>query len=114
MTLRVLLQMSILDGNLYDTRFQEAGQELDDDLEASQLLQNNRQQPLLGPGGVGQHTSTGKVLVQLSVRPFSCAAERAAAASQLLGRPALSWPPVTRASTAVQPLDLRLQGLQAF
>ena len=62
--------MAILDGNLYDTRSQEAGQELEDDLEASQLLLNNRQQPLLIAGGAGQHTSTGKVLVQLSVRPL--------------------------------------------
>ena len=60
-------QMSVMDGNLYDTRFQEAGQELDDDLEAALLLLNNRQQPLLAPGGGGQHSSTGKVLVQLSV-----------------------------------------------
>ena len=64
------VQMSIMDGNLYDTRFQEAGQELDDDdMEAALLLLNNRQQPLLAPGGGGQHSSTGKVLVQLSVRP---------------------------------------------
>ena len=71
----VLVQMSILDGNLYDTRSQEAGQELEDDLEASQLLLNNRQQPLLIAGGAGQHTSTGKVVVQLSVSlcpPASC------------------------------------------
>ena len=61
--------MSVMDGNLYDTRFQEAGQELDDDLEAALLLINNRQQPLLAPGGGGQHSSTGKVLVQLSVCP---------------------------------------------
>ena len=61
--------MSVMDGNLYDTRFQEAGQELDDDLEAALLLLNNRQQPLLAPGGGGQHSSAGQVLVQLSVCP---------------------------------------------
>ena len=94
--------MSILDGNLYDTRFQEAGQELDDDLEASQLLLNNRQQPLLAPGGAAQHTSTGKVLVQLTVRSPSvlrtagaarlrvCSSQAARAEGRLTGAEAVA------------------------
>ena len=64
------LQLSILDGNLYDSWCQEAGQELDSNqLEAALLLLNNRQHPLLAVEGGGQHSSTGTVLVQLSVCP---------------------------------------------
>lgn len=45
--------MCVLDGNMYDTKVVEAGEERDQDLEACALLLNNKAQALLsaGPGG---------------------------------------------------------------
>ncbi|KAK9908084.1 hypothetical protein WJX75_002589 [Coccomyxa subellipsoidea] len=62
----VHLEMAILDGNAYDAKCLEAGQERDEDLEACCLLQNNKQQALLVPSGAAVHNSQGKVVVQLA------------------------------------------------
>ncbi|KAK9803602.1 hypothetical protein WJX72_004040 [[Myrmecia] bisecta] len=63
----VHLEMCILDGNAYDAKCLEAGQERDDDLDACSLLVNNKQtQPLLMPGAGASHSSASKVVVQLS------------------------------------------------
>ena len=62
------VQMAILDGNAYDAKCLEAGQERDEDLEACSLLLNNKQQALLVPSGAAGHTPSAKVLVQLTVR----------------------------------------------
>ena len=62
------LQMCILDGNAYDAKCLEAGQERDEDLEACSLLINNKQQALLVPSAVASHSPTAKVVVQLTVR----------------------------------------------
>ena len=64
--------MAILDGNAYDAKCLEAGQERDEDLEACSLLLNNKQQALLVPSGAAGHTTSAKVLVQLTVRPPPC------------------------------------------
>ena len=61
------VQMSILDGNAYDAKCLEAGQERDEDLEACSLLINNKQQALLVPSAVASHSPTAKVIVQLTV-----------------------------------------------
>ena len=47
------VQMCVLDGNTYDQKVVEAGEEREDDLEACALLLNNKAQALLqtGPGG---------------------------------------------------------------
>ena len=60
--------MCILDGNAYDAKCLEAGQERDKDLEACSLLINNKQQALLVPSAVASHSPTAKVIVQLTVR----------------------------------------------
>ncbi len=62
-----VLQMSILDGNAYDAKCLEAGQERDEDLEACSLLINNKQQALLVPSAIASHSPTAKVIVQLTV-----------------------------------------------
>ena len=59
--------MCILDGNAYDAKCLEAGQERDEDLEACSLLINNKQQALLVPSAVASHSPTAKVIVQLTV-----------------------------------------------
>ena len=61
------LQMCILDGNAYDAKCLEAGQERDEDLEACSLLINNKQQALLVPSAIASHSPTAKVIVQLTV-----------------------------------------------
>ena len=61
------MQMCILDGNAYDAKCLEAGQERDEDLEACSLLINNKQQALLVPSAVASHSPTAKVIVQLTV-----------------------------------------------
>jgi len=63
--------MCILDGNAYDAKCLEAGQERDEDLEACSLLINNKQQALLVPSAVASHSPTAKVVVQLAVRSLS-------------------------------------------
>jgi hypothetical protein len=47
--------MCVLDGNTYDQKVVEAGEEREDDLEACALLLNNKAQALLqtGPGAGG-------------------------------------------------------------
>lgn len=62
------LQMCILDGNAYDAKCLEAGQERDEDLDACSLLCNNKMQPLLTPGSAASHNTHSKVVVQLVVR----------------------------------------------
>ena len=62
----------MLDGNSYDAKCLEAGQERDDDLDACSLLINNKNQPLLAPGSGGIHSASQKVVVGLSV----CASAR--------------------------------------
>jgi len=62
------VQMCVLDGNSYDAKCLEAGQERDDDLDACSLLTNNKAQPLLAPGNGGVHSAHQKVVVSLSVR----------------------------------------------
>ena len=64
-------QMCILDGNAYDAKCLEAGQERDEDLNACSLLVNNKMQPLLSPSGAAAHNQHSKVVVQLTVRPGS-------------------------------------------
>lgn len=66
------MQMAILDGNAYDAKCLEAGQERDEDLEACCLHHNNKQQALLVPSGAAAHNSTGKVVVQLTVSILQC------------------------------------------
>eukprot|EP00884_Botryococcus_braunii_P005248 jgi/Botrbrau1/14724/Bobra.0108s0071.2 len=61
----VHLEMCILDGNAYDAKCLEAGQERDEDLDACSLLSNNKMQPLLTPGSAASHNSQSKVIVQL-------------------------------------------------
>jgi hypothetical protein len=63
-------QMAILDGNAYDAKCLEAGQERDEDLDACGLLLNNKQAPLLVPSGAAGHSPQAKVVVQLTVRGF--------------------------------------------
>lgn len=48
-------QMCVLDGNLYDAKVAEAGEEREDDLDAAVLPLNNKASPLLaaGPGARG-------------------------------------------------------------
>ena len=65
-------QICVLDGNSYDAKCLEAGQERDDDLDACSLLINNKNQPLLAPGSGGIHNASQKVVVGLSV----CASAR--------------------------------------
>jgi hypothetical protein len=43
--------MCVLDGNAYDAKVVEAGEERDEDLEACALLLNNKAQALLQAGG---------------------------------------------------------------
>ena len=59
--------MCILDGNAYDAKCLEAGQERDEDLDACSLLVNNKMQPLLSPSGAASHSPQSKVVVQLTV-----------------------------------------------
>lgn len=59
--------MCILDGNAYDAKCLEAGQERDKDLDACSLYCNNKGQPLLAPTGIAAHNSESKVVVQLAV-----------------------------------------------
>ena len=61
------MQMCILDGNAYDAKCLEAGQERDEDLDACSLLVNNKTQPLLAPSGAAAHNAQSKVVVQLTV-----------------------------------------------
>ncbi|KAK9840330.1 hypothetical protein WJX74_007747, partial [Apatococcus lobatus] len=62
----VHLEMSILDGNAYDNKCLETGQEREDDLDACSLLLNNKIQPLLAPGNGGAHNPGHQVTVGLS------------------------------------------------
>ncbi len=62
-----VVQMCILDGNAYDAKCLEAGQERDDDLDACSLLLNNKMQPLLTAGSAATHNAASKVVVQLVV-----------------------------------------------
>jgi hypothetical protein len=62
----VHLEMCILDGNAYDAKCLEAGQERDEDLDACSLLVNNKTQPLLLPSGAATHNASHKVVVQLT------------------------------------------------
>ena len=63
------MQMSILDGNAYDTKCTESGSEQDDDLEACSLLVNNRSQPLLAAHmAAASNNASARVLVPLTVR----------------------------------------------
>jgi hypothetical protein len=66
--LHICTQMCVLDGNAYDAKCLEAGQERDDDLDACSLLVNNKGQPLLQPMGAATHSETHKVIVPLVVR----------------------------------------------
>ncbi len=66
------MQMAILDGNAYDAKCLEAGQERDEDLEACCLHHNNKQQALLVPSGAAAHNAAGKVVVQLTVSLLQC------------------------------------------
>ena len=59
--------MCILDGNTYDAKCLEAGQERDEDLDACSLLVNNKMTPLLAPAGAAAHNAQHKVVVQLTV-----------------------------------------------
>ncbi len=61
-------QMAILDGNAYDAKCLEAGQERDEDLESCSLLLNNKGTALLQPGASASHSAQHKVVVQLQVR----------------------------------------------
>ena len=63
-----LRQMAILDGNAYDAKCLEAGQERDEDLESCSLLLNNKGTALLQPGASASHSAQHKVVVQLQVR----------------------------------------------
>jgi hypothetical protein len=60
--------MAILDGNAYDAKCLEAGQERDEDLESCSLLLNNKGTALLQPGASASHSAQHKVVVQLQVR----------------------------------------------
>lgn len=60
------LELCILDGNQYDARCVDVGQERGEDLEACALLLNNKAQPLLLAGPGGAHTPASRVAVQLS------------------------------------------------
>ena len=51
--------MVILDGNSYDTRVVEAGEERDEDLDACALLLNNKGTPLL-VSGAGEHAPAAR------------------------------------------------------
>ncbi|KAL3159748.1 PSII 6.1 kDa protein [Trebouxia sp. C0009 RCD-2024] len=62
----VQLEMCILDGNAYDAKCLEAGQEREEDLDGCSLLLNNKQtNPLLVPGGAPSHSPQNKVVVAL-------------------------------------------------
>ncbi len=67
--------MCILDGNAYDAKCLEAGQERDEDLDACSLLVNNKMQPLLSPSGAASHNPQSKVVVQLTVQFSSSSTE---------------------------------------
>ena len=60
--------MAVLDGNAYDAKCLEAGQERDEDLESCSLLLNNKATALLQPGASASHSLQHKVVVQLQVR----------------------------------------------
>ncbi|KAK9793199.1 hypothetical protein WJX73_002582 [Symbiochloris irregularis] len=61
------LEMSILDGNAYDTKCTETGSEHDDDLDACSLFVNNRTQPLLAPGtAAAANNSSSRVVAPLT------------------------------------------------
>lgn len=59
--------MCILDGNAYDAKCLEAGQEREKDLDACSLFANNKGQPLLAPSGAASHNQEAKVVVHLAV-----------------------------------------------
>ena len=63
--------MAILDGNAYDAKCLEAGQERDEDLESCSLLLNNKGTALLQPGASASHSAQHKVVVQLQARVVS-------------------------------------------
>jgi hypothetical protein len=60
--------MCVLDGNAYDAKVVDAGEEREEDLEACALLLNNKAQALLqtGPGGwgAGRPCVVGKAFVE--------------------------------------------------
>uniref|UniRef100_A0A1D1ZYM3 CSE family protein n=1 Tax=Auxenochlorella protothecoides TaxID=3075 RepID=A0A1D1ZYM3_AUXPR len=62
----LVLEMCILDGNQYDAKCVDAGEERGDDLEACALLLNNKAQPLLLAGAGGSHSASSRVLVPLT------------------------------------------------
>jgi len=95
-------QMCVLDGNCYDAKCLEAGQERDDDLDACSLLTNNKAQPLLAPGNGGVHSAHQKVIVSLSVRARAVAAaarERDCAPLHRLGNRVLEGAAATSPQT---------------
>jgi len=61
--------MCILDGNSYDAKCLEAGQEREEDLLACSILCNNKIQPLLVPSGAASNSGVQRVVVQISVSP---------------------------------------------
>ena len=69
-------QMAILDGNAYDAKCLEAGQERDEDLESCSLLLNNKGTALLQPGASASHSTQHKVVVQLQVRACTPSPQR--------------------------------------
>lgn len=62
----VTLEMCVLDGNMYDTKVVEAGEERDQDLEACALLLNNKAQALLSAGPGATHNANSKVQMPLT------------------------------------------------
>ncbi|KAL4859186.1 putative aldo-keto reductase 2 [Chlorella vulgaris] len=58
--------MCVLDGNAYDAKVTEAGEERDEDLEACALLLNNKAQALLQTGPGATHNANSKVQMSLS------------------------------------------------
>ena len=58
-------QMSVLDGNAYDAKCLESGEERCDDLDSAALLLNNKAQPLLMPGTGGAHNASNRVVMQV-------------------------------------------------
>jgi hypothetical protein len=62
----VVLEMCVLDGNAYDTKVVEAGEEREEDLEAAALLLNNKAQALLQAGPAATHNANSKVQMTLS------------------------------------------------
>jgi hypothetical protein len=64
---RLLPQVWVLDGNLYETRCSEAGDESAAALDACALPANNAGQPLLQSTSTGGQSETNRVIVHLTV-----------------------------------------------